>query len=110
MPAAALRKTPSTGEISVAAGTLVRMRLPASKGKRGRIVETSLTEVGHALARGAIIIDAQGNPILARRLPVRRRPHDKKIEYGIAVFNSGPECGVCFDPSAPPHLAMVYKA
>jgi len=94
--------------ISAEAGDLVRMRLPAN-GKKGKIVEKSLVAVGHEMARGARIVDDTDEPILAVRIPIRRKL-GMKIEYDIEVFDAGPTYDVCFDPAAPPHLAMVLKA
>jgi len=107
MPAAALRNTPRE-EISVAAGTLVRMAPLIKRKKIGKISEVSLAEVGHALARGVIIVDASDNPIPALQLPIRRKP-GSKIEYTIMVYDPGPQYRVCFDPKAPPQHAMVQK-
>ncbi|MDD3531419.1 MAG: hypothetical protein PHV99_02415 [Candidatus Pacebacteria bacterium] len=85
------------------------MRVPVKGKKIGTITKTSLAEVGHAMQRGAIIVDNDGKPVPALRTPVRLKSC-RKIRYDLDVFNPGPQYDVCFDPKAPPHLAMVDKA
>lgn len=96
---------------SVEGGELVPMIIPAPGKKIGEVIDKSLTDVGHAMARGAVIINAQGKPIPAVRIPVRRSIRSK-ILYDIEVFDPGPQYDVCFDASTktPPQLATLLKA
>lgn len=86
------------------------MVLPAhGKKKIGEITEISLAAVGDHMRRGAIVVDETGEPIPARRMPIRRSLHGKVL-WDIEVIDAGPQYDVCFDPKTPAHLAMVYKA
>lgn len=102
---------PRPNSISIENGELVRMLLPARGKKVGEIAEISLAAVGDQMRRGAVIINELGEPIPARRIPIRRSLHGKVL-WDVAVIDAGPQCDVCFDPDqkTPAHLAMVYKA